>query len=53
MNEINCMRKLNHENIVKLYEVWESENSLFLVLELLGGGCLQDLAFGLAAHEIK
>jgi len=32
------MRKLNHENIIKLYEVHESETNIYLVLELLRGG---------------
>jgi len=32
------MRKLNHENIIKLHEVYESENHIYLVLELLSGG---------------
>lgn len=34
---------LNHPNIVKLYEVYESINTYFLVLELLEGGTLQEL----------
>lgn len=29
---------MNHENIVKLYEVFETESSIYLVLELLEGG---------------
>ena len=32
------MRKLEHENIIKLYEVYESDNHVYLVLELLHGG---------------
>lgn len=32
------MRKLDHENIIKLYEVHESESYIYLVLELLRGG---------------
>lgn len=32
------MRKLNHENIIKLHEVHESDTSIYLVLELLRGG---------------
>eukprot|EP00331_Platyophrya_macrostoma_P013682 CAMPEP_0176415868 /NCGR_PEP_ID=MMETSP0127-20121128/6037_1 /TAXON_ID=938130 /ORGANISM="Platyophrya macrostoma, Strain WH" /LENGTH=596 /DNA_ID=CAMNT_0017795895 /DNA_START=34 /DNA_END=1824 /DNA_ORIENTATION=- len=38
INEINIMRKMNHENIIKLHEVHESETSIYLVLELLRGG---------------
>lgn len=32
------MRRLTHENIIKLHEVHESETHIYLVLELLKGG---------------
>lgn len=32
------MRKLDHKHILKLYEVYESRTSIYLVLELLRGG---------------
>ncbi len=32
------MRKLDHENIIKLHEVYESRNNVHLVLEHLSGG---------------
>jgi serine/threonine protein kinase len=38
INEINIMRRLDHENIIKLYEVYESATHICLVLELLHGG---------------
>lgn len=38
MNEISIMRKLNHKNIIKLYEVYETTHSLYLVIELIKGG---------------
>ena len=38
LNEILVMKKLNHENIMKLEEIHESKNSIYLVLELLQGG---------------
>lgn len=38
INEINLMRKLNHDNIIRLHEVYESDNHIYLVLELLNGG---------------
>ena len=34
------MRCLNHKNNMKLYEVFESENSLYIIFELLEGGQL-------------
>lgn len=38
MNEINIMRCLNHKNTLKLYEVFETEHSIYLVVDLLNGG---------------
>lgn len=36
------MRKLNHKNLMKLYEVYESQNSIYVNVELLEGGQLYD-----------
>jgi len=36
------MRILNHPNIVHLYEIFETENSLYLIIDLLDGGQLYD-----------
>ena len=33
INEIEVMRALNHQNIIKLYEIYETENSIYLVME--------------------
>lgn len=38
LNEIDLMRALDHPNIMKLHEVFETENSLYLILDLLEGG---------------
>jgi len=38
MNEIEIMKQLKHPNIMKLEELHESKNSIYLVLELLEGG---------------
>lgn len=32
------MRKLQHESVIKLFEVYEGEEYLYLVLEYLKGG---------------
>ena len=40
--EISVMKVLNHENIVKLYEVMESNNHYYIVLESVRGGDLCD-----------
>lgn len=42
VNEITVMRQLNHKNTMKLHEVYETSNSLYMVLELLEGGSLYD-----------
>ena len=34
------MRHLNNQHNMKLYEVFESENSLYIIFELLDGGQL-------------
>lgn len=40
--EISIMKKIDHPNIVKLYEVLASKNKIFIVLELVTGGELFD-----------
>mmetsp|Transcript_20354 Transcript_20354/g.23463 ORF Transcript_20354/g.23463 Transcript_20354/m.23463 type:complete len:443 (+) Transcript_20354:202-1530(+) len=40
--EISIMRMLNHPNIVKLYDVLQTQNNIYLVLELVTGGELFD-----------
>ena len=39
-NEINIMSKADHPNIVKLYQIYESHRSLYLITELCRGGPL-------------
>ena len=40
INEISIMRALSHENIIKIYEVYETNSSFYMILELLKGGNL-------------
>ena len=40
INEIEVLRNLNHPNIVKLYEVYESNHYICLVMEYIQGGDL-------------
>ncbi|CAD8174342.1 unnamed protein product [Paramecium pentaurelia] len=42
INEIKLMRQVDHPNIIKLYEVNETANSLYICLELLEGGQLYE-----------
>lgn len=39
-NERDIMKKLNHENIVKLYDYFEEENYAYFILECCNGGSL-------------
>lgn len=32
------MRRLNQENLVKLHEAYETQNSIYFVLDILKGG---------------
>mmetsp|Transcript_22614 Transcript_22614/g.40833 ORF Transcript_22614/g.40833 Transcript_22614/m.40833 type:complete len:747 (+) Transcript_22614:50-2290(+) len=41
-DEINIMRKIRHKNISALYETFENEAQVFMVLELCDGGRLYD-----------
>ncbi|CAD8139902.1 unnamed protein product [Paramecium pentaurelia] len=43
VNEIQIMRDLEHQNLMKLYEVYETQNSIYMGLELLEGDLLYDL----------
>ena len=38
MNEIYLLKGLDNKSILKLYEIYETENSLYLVLQLVKGG---------------
>jgi len=37
MNEIKILKKLNHQNIIKLYEVYEKNNQICLITEYVPG----------------
>ncbi|CAD8188252.1 unnamed protein product [Paramecium octaurelia] len=43
-NEIRVMRRLNQENLVHLHEAYETQNSIYFVLDLLEGGELLERA---------
>lgn len=50
------MRNLSHKCCMKLFEVFESENSLYIVVELLEGGQLYDKVkakYKFKTHETK
>ncbi len=56
IKEIEIMRSLDHKNCMKLFEVFESDNSLYIVVELLEGGLLYDKVkskYKFRSHEIR
>jgi len=57
LREIKVLRKLNHQNIVKLKEVIRVNNDLFLVFEYMQGNVLDMIkdnkARGLGEDQIK
>ncbi|CAE8644893.1 unnamed protein product [Polarella glacialis] len=40
MKEIEIMKAVDHPNSIMLYEIFEDERNLYLVMELCAGGCL-------------
>jgi len=42
MTEVEVLKKLNHPNILKLFQVFDTKSTLFMVLELVNGGDLYD-----------
>ena len=42
MNEIKVLQEVDHPNVIKIIEYYESVNSLYIVTEYLDGGELFD-----------
>jgi len=38
MNEANILQQIDHQNIIKVYDVFDEEHTLFIVLEIAFGG---------------
>ena len=43
INEINILMKMDHPNIVKIFEFYNSPSHYYLITEYCEGGCLYDL----------
>ena len=42
VTEIEIMEKIDHPNVVKLYDLKEDDEYLYMVLEFMAGGSLRD-----------
>lgn len=42
MNEINLLKRVNHDRLLKSYEFYSTENAYKMVLEYYSGGSLED-----------
>lgn len=50
-SEVDIMRSIDHPNVVKLYEVYESQTKIYLVMDLLTGGELFDRIVGMGKYS--
>ncbi|KYQ89395.1 putative protein serine/threonine kinase [Tieghemostelium lacteum] len=54
MDEVNILKGLNHQNIIHIQEVFETDKTLYLVLELVQGGeLLNDILNSMFYQELK
>ncbi len=42
-NEIECLKKLSHPNILKIYEFYDDSDNYYLITEYCGKGTLNDI----------
>ena len=52
-NEINILKQIDHENVMKLYEVIDTPSNLYLVLEYINGVNLLEILKKEKDHYIK
>lgn len=41
--ELNCMKSISHPNIVRTYDIFDTKNRLYIVLEYMPGGTLGEI----------
>ena len=46
VTEIEVLQKIDHPNVVKLHDLKEDENNLYMVLEYMAGGTLRNRISG-------
>lgn len=42
-NEVDILSQLDHPNVVKLFEIFEDKECMYLVLEIMTGGEVKDI----------
>lgn len=42
MNEVEILKAIDHPHVVKIYEFFEDQNHIFIVMEFMDGGELFD-----------
>jgi calcium-dependent protein kinase len=53
INEIDILKDMDHPNIVNIYEYFEDSLYLYIVMELIEGGCLWDRFFEMRKSLFK
>lgn len=56
LNEISLLRAMEHHNILRMHAVYETQNAIYLISDLLEGGTLLERinsCKGLSPREIK
>ena len=53
LNEINILKKIDHPNIMKIFEFYITETTYSLILEFCEGGDLDDFVFGNQLSEFQ
>ena len=49
-NEIKIMKMLQHDNVIKFYDCYQTENNLYLIMDYINGGSLSEY---LAEYKLK
>ena len=53
LNEINILKKIDHPNIMKIFEFYSTETTFYLILEFCEGGDLSDFVFNNKLSEFQ
>lgn len=51
--EVEVMSRVNHENVLRLYEAVENQNGVFMIMEFCSGGDLKKISAEAKARQKK